>query len=165
MADDKVEGKDEPSREAFSTEAETLARAEALRAGGFTTVPLDNPGRGMRGFIAFLERPDGAPDDPWDDQAVLLEWPVFGRPLEQEETEVLSSEALLKVYEGHGAHPGLRTYMDPVARAAGVVCYCRASEGKSLIFRVPLHALKALPKELLERLVAPTVPPPGPTSP
>jgi len=165
MADDKMKGKDEPSREAFSTEAEMLARAEALRAGGFTIVPLDNPGRGMRGFIAFLERPDGAPDEPWDDQAVLLEWPVFGRPLEQEETEVLSSEALLRVYGDHGGHPSLRPYSDPMARAVGVVCHCRASEGKSLVFRVPLSALKALPKELLERLVSPTVPPPGPTSP
>ncbi len=146
--------KAEPPRHRFATEEEMVARARALKADGLAVVPLDNPERGTHGFAAFRAPPDGH-DGPWDEKMTLLEWPRFGRELTGEERKILSPEDLVAAWKEHAGHDGLRTVTDPIGRKAGLVCYCRAAEGKSVLMWVSLQILKQLPEELLDRLSSP----------
>jgi hypothetical protein len=96
--------------------------------------------------------PDGAAPDWEVDDAVLLEWPRYGRPLERMETVVEDARVLQGAYNEHHGHAGFRPFTDPLARTAGIVCHCLAPAGRSVVYTVPLRVLKEMPPELLREV-------------
>jgi hypothetical protein len=144
----------EPRKEVFSTEAEMRARADVLKAGGREIVELEDPERGMVGVLAYAPPPEGRPaPENWEEDVVLLEWPKYGRPLERIETIVETAEVLQGAFNEHCGHDGFKPFTNPMNRTAGIVCHCLAGVGKSVVFTVPLFALKELPPELLREIV------------
>lgn len=144
----------DPRKESFVEEAAMRARADALKAEGRELEELEDPERGMLGILAYLPPPGGGPAaEDWEEDAVLLEWPKYGRPLEKLETIVEKSEVLQGAFNEHAGHEGFRPFTDPLSRTAGIVCHCLASAGRSVVFTVPLRVLKELPPELLHEVM------------
>lgn len=142
----------DPVKETFASEQSMRDRAAALEAEGRTIVELEDQERGMLGILAYTPPPDGAGPDWEIKDAVLLEWPRYGRPLEKIETIVENAITIQGAYNEHVGHRGFSPFVDPITKSAGLVCHCLADVGKSIVFTVPLRTLKMLPAELLKAM-------------
>jgi len=105
------------------------------------------------GKLAFWVPPQGKNlEKEWtamDADAIWLTWEMFGRVLQPEKIRVTDGNNLFKLYGEHKDHQ-IVGFTNSITRSAGFVCFCRAHEGKSLVFAIDLADMKGIPPELLK---------------
>lgn len=122
----------------FSTEAEARQHTEIYGGLDYTWLPCDDPLRGLKGLVGFAE----------GEEDVIVEWPLFGRPLEPTVQES-TPEQLLAFIE---TTPGALRYDDPVRLRLGALDY-QAEQGVTLARITSLVALRAAPPEVKAKLL------------
>ena len=113
------------------TREEVLERTRELVAEGWSTLPADDPERGMRGYVAFKTNADG------EELSEILEWPLFQGPLTTDKVEVRPEE-LAEFLSGSGP---LALCDDPRRLRVGFVRY-RPEEGLALVRQTRMRLLK-----------------------
>lgn len=108
---------------------------------------------GVVGKLAFWAPPQGKHlEKEWttmDADAIWLTWEMFGRVLQPEKVKITDGNDLFKLFGEHKDHK-LVGFLNSTDRTAGFVCFCKAKEGKSLVFSVHLSDTKGIPPELLK---------------
>jgi len=106
----------------------------------YAWVPYDEPRRGMRGFCGSQANawPAGQPAPEDARGEVVIEWPLFERPLEPQVSTVRLAEFLAIAND-----PTRATALahDPKALRLGIVDYQRWHEGVALVYEMPVTAL------------------------
>jgi hypothetical protein len=109
-----------------------LRLSSEYQAQGWTTIPADDPRRGIMGFWACK-----------GDKEESCEWPIFGQALTPEDRVCTSLEELLDVVDKEKSLGALLTKCDdPMRLLLGVVSYREAPVGKSTVYQVKLGVLK-----------------------
>ena len=109
---------------------------------------------GIIGKLAYVIPPEGTVPEKWsteDADTVWFVWEKFGRCLHPEKVHVTDGNQMFTVFDEHRSHP-MVGYTNPMTRTAGFVCYCKVSEGKSLVYFVDLMNAKEIPPELRDAL-------------
>ena len=131
----------------FSTEAEARQHTEIYGGLNYTWLPCDDPLRGVKGLIGFVESEAEADDE--GEANVIVEWPLFGRPLEPHVQES-TPEQILAFVE---VTPDAFRYDDPKHLRLGALAY-QAEQGVTLVHCTSVGALRNTPPEVRERLLA-----------
>jgi hypothetical protein len=144
----------EPRTVKVTSEAQLQAQVSELEKQGRRVIECNAFENGLRGKLAFWPPPEGHDPKKWtpqDADAVWLTWEICGRMLQPEKIVVTSGDELFKLFGEHRDH-GITGFLNATDRIAGFVCFCKAKEGKSLVFSVRLDDAKGIPPELLKYL-------------
>jgi hypothetical protein len=129
------------TKERFFSKKDMDQRASELRSQGWKTEDCEDPERGMLGVFAHTDKHDGR---------IILEFPVYGSPLNVSKKLIRSKDELKSAFNDHHSHESLRTFRDPIEKAIGLICHCLGNQGISLVFSVPLKTLDGISPETLK---------------
>lgn len=148
----------EPKIVQVTSEEELISRAKEFLKAGRRVVDCNIFEEGVIGKLSFCVPPESkVPIDGWGTEkidAIWLTWEKFGRRLQPEKIRIVDGNQMFSVFDEHRSHQ-IIGYTNSMEQAAGFVCFCRASEGKALVFFVDLANAKEIPLELLAALESP----------
>ncbi len=155
----------EPKTIRVSSAEELRAKAFEHEKSGRRVIDCNVFEEGLIGKLSFILPPEGKASTwtPQEADATWIVWEKFGRMLQPEKTQVQDGTEMFKLFGEHKNHQivGFTNSMD---KSAGFVCFCKAEEGKSLVFTVDMSNAKELPPELkasfepLAQVIDPKIP-------
>ena len=107
------------------------------RSSGFMVEPYSMPEYGVIGFIAVEAGHDpGRASGPITYELYFVGTPTYGKKLDPDDEEV-KVEDWQEVLSEHSGHEGMIVEPDVKGKKSfRMICYCKASEGKSIVRRV-----------------------------
>jgi len=139
-----------------SSKEEALEKARELASQGWRVLPADDPCRAVLGYVAFRLVHEGQPvpfeaphPEGCEEEEVIIEWPLYGKPLVPEDQLVEPSE--LVDFVGDGTSVFLCD--DPRQRLLGFVRY-EPDSGKAVIRRTRLTQFKRDTPSIRESILA-----------
>ena len=127
-------------------------QVEELKKQGRRVIDCNVFENGIIGKLAFWVPPEGKSLEkewtPKDADAIWLTWEKYGKVLQPEKTQLTSGEQLFQLFNEHKDHK-IAGFTNSMEKTAGFICFCKASEGKSLQFFVHMSDAKGIPPELL----------------
>lgn len=137
-----------PTFEIFPSRGELDRRAQALKSEGAVVLPDDQPEAGVYGYTVL---PTSHTAD------IRLAHFVHGKPLKPEIRVVDSADDFASWLREHSSHTRSRSNA-PKLKQIGMVCFCKASEGRSQVVRIPVDKTRTLDPALLGEIMrAPSV--------
>ena len=138
-----------PKIEMCLSEEQLLSKADECEKAGRRVIKCNILEDGIIGKMAFFSPPEGQENTWTEKQAdmIWLTWEKFGRVLKPKKTLVENGRLLFGLYNEHQNHD-LIGYTNAEDRTVGFICYCKADEGKSLVFYSTLSVTKEIPNEL-----------------
>ena len=133
-----------------NSEEELIAKSAEFAKAGRRVIECNIFEDGIMGKMAYVVPPEGTDPEKWsaqDADAIWITWEKFGRLLIPEKTLIEDGNQMFTVFDQHRSHP-MVGYTNSMTRTAGFVCFCQASEGKSLVFVVNMVVAKEIPEEL-----------------
>jgi len=133
------------------SEAELKSKCEEYVLQGRRIIDCNVLEDGIVGRLAFLEPPEGKNPEKWtkkDTDAHWIIWEKYGQVLIPEKIHINSGNELFIIYNEHKNHRQVG-FTNSESKVAGFVCFCKADEGKSLVFTVKMANTKEIPPDLL----------------